>query len=100
MKLSNYVAAEAVRFAHRADAIFGRYEFKWAGKTVGDPDYRPNKTEILNRVHHLVDCCIEAFDEFPDCKISTQSMGRITVIAHRSEDTNWLYDVSFSLDII
>lgn len=99
LKTSLHVVVDAEAFAKRAEAIFERYDFKWAGKTFGDPDYLPTKAEILDRVNHLIDRAVEVFDEYPTCNISTQSMGRIVVIAHRSPDTNILYDVSLSLDI-
>jgi hypothetical protein len=100
MKLTTYVRTEAEKFAQRAEAIFERYDFKWGSKTAGGPDYLPDKTEILNLVLSLLDRAGEIFSEQPDCHVSTQSTGRIVIIAYRPEDGgDVLYDVSFSLDI-
>jgi hypothetical protein len=101
MKLSNYVQTTAETFAKRAEAIFERYDFKWAGKTFGAPDYIPDKTEILNRTYYLIDCGLEYLDEHPELKTCRISTGRIVVHVFRPRsDATELGEVYFSLDII
>lgn len=99
LKTSLHLVVESQQFAKRAAELFKQFGWTWAGKTFNSPDYIPDESEILDRVNHLIDLVTDVFENYPDCKVTTQSMGRIMIVAHRSENMNILYDVDISLNI-
>lgn len=100
LMIAEHIAPIADRFAQRAEAIFERYDFKWAGRTFDAPDYRPDKAEILNRTYHLMDCALKHLEEHPDSNSIRVSTGRIVVHIFRPREDSLVNDVHFSLDIL